>query len=127
MQVECDDALPRSAQAGCSVQVDGTDLDLFVIFQEVARRGGYEAVTISRRGFQALPSCSHLHAGCRAHTHPTQLLHDIWAAASSRGSHIDKHWAAEVATVQGLHTQMSRSCLCPFKPLHLLLVSHTIP
>ena len=39
-----------SAQCVCSVQVDGTDLDLFVIFQEVAKRGGYEAVTINRQG-----------------------------------------------------------------------------
>ena len=30
--------------------MDGASLDLFIIAQEVAKRGGYEAVTVNRQG-----------------------------------------------------------------------------
>ncbi len=35
-------------------QLEGEPLDLFAIFAAVARRGGYEAVTISRHTFPAV-------------------------------------------------------------------------
>ena len=45
--------MPYQQRERATPQVDGTELDLFAIFQEVARRGGYEAVTIHRRGAPA--------------------------------------------------------------------------